>query len=160
MRAPDIGEVAAIERVSFDNPWTAEMFAQEIQNEFSIPLVFHLDGKLAGYLCCWEVVDEAQLLNIAVHPQFRRQGVGETMMRRLESLCVKSGIQKIILDVARRNVAARRLYCKQGYVVTGFRRRYYAESGDDALVMEKRLRPEALLRGETDGSPLHETPPK
>jgi len=140
MERRDLREITAIEVKSFIPPWTEEMFIREMETRFSVPLVFHFEDKLVGYLCYWDVVDEAQLLNIAVHPQLRRSGFGETLMLHLESHCMDAGLQRIILEVARKNIAARALYRKCGYTAIGFRRNYYRITGDDALVMEKLLR--------------------
>lgn len=139
MERSDLPEVTAIETMSFSAPWTEDMFIHELENGFSVPLMFHFEGKPVGYLCWWRVVEEAQLLNIAVHPQHRRCGFGEILMGKLESLCGEEAIRRVILEVARQNAAARALYRKCGYQVIGFRRRYYHETGDDAFVMEKVL---------------------
>ena len=92
-----------------------------------------------GYLCFWGVVDEAHLLNIAVHQELRGEGYGKAILDYLESACRERGLEKIILEVGRRNTDARRLYKQKGFSTIGFRRGYYRDIGDDALVMEKRI---------------------
>lgn len=139
MQPTDLDEVVSIEAASFASPWSRTMFLAEISNETAKAIVFKSKGKLVGYMCFWKVVDEAHLLNIAVHPMYRGRGLGTSMMGHLEALCVQEGLKLIILDVARRNVAGRRLYKKCGFKVIGFRKGYYSALKDDALIMEKHL---------------------
>jgi ribosomal-protein-alanine N-acetyltransferase len=135
----DLDDVLAIENVSFATPWSRQLFMDELSNNASTVMVFTAADKLVGYVCFWEVVDEGHLLNIAVHPDHRRDGLGRFIMDYVEKSCVQRGLQKILLDVARRNTPARNLYKRCGFQTIGFRKRYYTEAQDDALVMEKRL---------------------
>jgi [ribosomal protein S18]-alanine N-acetyltransferase len=139
MRLSDLDEVLSIERVSFATPWTHNMFVEEMSNEAAHPIVFKDDGRVVGYLCFWVILDEAHLLNIAVRPDRRSQGLGELMMNEFERLCREHELKKIFLDVGRRNAPARRLYKKCEFESIGFRKNYYTEIQDDALVMEKAL---------------------
>jgi [ribosomal protein S18]-alanine N-acetyltransferase len=139
MHFSDLDEVVAIENLSFAVPWTRNMFLQEMSNESARPIVFRDGDMVVGYFCFWHVVDEAHLLNIAVHPERRNLGLGTLMMDYLERMCRESGMRTILLDVARRNTPARKLYRKCGFHTIGFRKNYYAEVQDDALVMEKLL---------------------
>ncbi len=133
----DLDEMLKIEEVSFASPWTRNMFLDEIANVFSQTVVFEQDGVLVGYMCFWTVLDEAHLLNIAVRPSHRGRGFGQSMMNYLEETCRGLGLEKMILEVARRNTAARRLYNRLGFISIGFRRMYYTVEKDDALVMQK-----------------------
>jgi [ribosomal protein S18]-alanine N-acetyltransferase len=142
MNSADLDAVLAIENVSFPRPWSRTMFLGEIDNLRSHPTAFRIDGRIVGYLCFWMVLDEAHLLNIAVHPEYRGSGNGRAMMEYLETVCRQNGIARIILEVARGNPTARNLYKMCGFRIIGFRRNYYAPTGDDALVMEKWLAPE------------------
>jgi [ribosomal protein S18]-alanine N-acetyltransferase len=139
MRLSDLDDVLAIENASFAAPWSRQMFADELSNQAATVVCFTVAEKLVGYLCFWEVVDEGHLLNIAVHPKHRSDGLGSFIMDHLERTCVSRGLRRILLDVARRNVPARNLYKQCGFHAIGFRKNYYAETQDDALVMEKRL---------------------
>ena len=135
----DLDEVLEIEKASFPAPWTRSMFQEEMSNRNARLIVFLQDNRIIGYLCFWEVLDEAHLLNIAVHPERRAQGYGKYMMERLQEICRRDGLRRIILDVGRRNAAARSLYRKCGFSSIGFRKNYYTVAGDDAIVMEKWL---------------------
>ncbi len=137
MAADDLDEVTNIESYSFNPPWTRGMFADEIANPRSVCLVFKYSHRVVGFECFWIILDEAHLLNIAVSPEFRRRSVGTRMMNRLEEICAERGVGRIILDVATRNTPARSLYRKSGFSSIGFRKRYYPDIKDDAIVMEK-----------------------
>jgi len=139
MHPTDLEQVLAIERVSFIAPWSRAAFEEELANRHSRLIVFRIHWRIVGYMCFWQVMDEAHLLNIAVLPDMRRAGLGKSMMEHLEAVCRETGLKRILLDVARRNTAARRLYKKCGFRSIGFRKKYYPEAEDDALVMEKWL---------------------
>jgi ribosomal-protein-alanine N-acetyltransferase len=137
MEESDLEEILEIEAVSFASPWTRNMFLDELSNVFSRTIVFRECGVLVGYMCFWSVLDEAHLLNIAVSPSHRGRGLGRQIMAYLEDTCRGRGLAKIVLEVARRNTPARRLYKKFGFHSIGFRRMYYTAEKDDALVMQK-----------------------
>jgi [ribosomal protein S18]-alanine N-acetyltransferase len=139
MQPADLEEVLAIERASFAGPWSRDMFLEEMDNRNARLMVFRLEGKIIGYICFWMIMDEAHLLNIAVHPEHRGCGHGRAIMAYLESVCVQEGLNRLLLEVGRRNDPARRLYKKLGFSSIGFRKQYYAAIKDDALVMEKWL---------------------
>lgn len=137
MTPADIEAVINIERHTFNPPWSESMFREELSNSHSRCLVFKTDKDIVSFMCFWIILDEAHLLNIAVHPVYRRLGVGSHMVERLEKICRNDGAKRIILDVARKNNAARVLYKKSGFNSIGFRKRYYPAIDDDAIVMEK-----------------------
>ncbi len=139
LQESDLDDVLTVERASFATPWTREMFVAEIDNESSYTVVFRKRTVLIGYLCFWGVLDEAHVLAICVHPECRGQGYGRMIMVHLEETCLRRSITRIILEVGRRNRVARNLYHSCGFLTIGFRKGYYQDINDDALVMEKRL---------------------
>lgn len=139
MQPSDLEDVLAVERASFASPWSRDMFLEEMDNRHARLVVFRLAGKLVGYICFWVVLDEAHLLNIAVHPEQRSRGYGKAIMAYLESICEQEGLNRLLLEVGRRNTPARSLYKNLGFNSIGFRKQYYAAIKDDALVMEKWL---------------------
>jgi len=144
MQASDLDAIMAIENASFAAPWSRSMFVEEMANRAAKVIVFKLGDILVGYVCFWEVLDEAHLMNIAVHPEYRGRGYGKLIMGQLEALCLRDNLRRIILEVGRRNLPARRLYRKCGFGAVGFRKKYYTEVQDDALIMEKWLGPKEI----------------
>jgi ribosomal-protein-alanine N-acetyltransferase len=139
MQPSDLEDVLAIERVSFASPWSRDMFLEEMDNRNSRLIVFRLETRVVGYICFWVVLDEAHILNVAVHPELRGVGYGTSIMAYLEAVCADEGLNRLLLEVGRRNGPARSLYRKLGFSSIGFRKQYYAAIKDDAIVMEKRL---------------------
>jgi [ribosomal protein S18]-alanine N-acetyltransferase len=139
MNLKDLEEVLEIELRSFRAPWTRNMFLEELSNRSSRLIVFRLGQRIVAYVCYWVVLDEIHLMNIAVCPEHRSSGLGNFVMEHLEVICGRSGLKRILLDVGRKNVAACALYSKRGFTPIGFRKNYYSESQDDAIVMEKIL---------------------
>ncbi len=139
MQETDLDEVVAVEQASFAAPWTRKMFQDELANPQSRTIVFRREGVLVGYVCFWVVLDEIHIMNIAVKSDMRSQGYGAIMLTSTEPAWATQGVNKILLEVARKNRAAKRLYQKCGFVAVGFRRNYYNAEHDDAILMEKTL---------------------
>ncbi len=139
MQPSDLEDVLAIERTSFATPWSRDMFYEEMKNRTRRVVVFRLEGKIIGYICFWVVLDEAHVLNVAVHPEQKGPRVWQSNYGYLESVCRQEGLNRLLLEVGRRNAPARSLYKKFGFSSIGFRKHYYAVIKDDALVMEKWL---------------------
>src|SRR5579859_4796383 len=138
----DLPRIMTIERVAFDHPWSEESFVREFALPFSrttIATATHA-GKIIGYLCRWLVADECHVLNVAVDPKFRRAGVGSGLMADVISEAELKGAEVITLEVRRSNVAARGLYRKLNFEERRLRRNYYG-AGEDAIVMERLLKP-------------------
>ncbi len=154
MRLEDLDEVISIEKGSFSTPWSRNMFLEEMENRNSRLIVFKIEGVIVGYVCFWAVLDEAHLLNIAVQPTKRHQGFGQLMIAEIEALCIKEGLRRVILEVARKNVAARSLYRKCGFHSIGFRKNYYGVTKDDALIMEKHLLSSEMDQGDSKRNEL------
>lgn len=115
------------------------MFMGEIANNSAHPIVFRSPRGILGYVCVWFITDEAHLHNIAVRPNMRGKGLGLEFLCYVEHLSKQKNMRRIVLDVARGNRPARNLYLKAGFRSVGFRKNYYADTGDDALIMEKLL---------------------
>lgn len=130
----DLLAVLAIEETAFLSPWTHASFLHELQSPHSQLTVAERQGEVIGYLCCWYVADEVQILNIAVHPGWRHQGVGECLLRHALVAGQQKGAQSANLEVRRSNRPAIALYEKFGFREVAVRQRYYA-NGEDALLM-------------------------
>ena len=139
MSSEDLPEAMAIERTTIYSPWSEYMFQTEINQKNLGLITFRIKGQLVGYFCFWKVLDEAHLLNLSIHVDFRGKGLGTFLMKYLEQICINMDISSILLEVAKTNYSAINLYNKCGFVRIGMRNKFYPETGDDAIVMRKRL---------------------
>ncbi len=137
MREPDLEEVLEIEKVSFPSPWSRGLFERELTTPFARSFVARRKGTpaVAGYMCFWLVDTECHLLNLAVHPQHREQGIGRGLLRFGVDYCRREGVQLVTLEVRRSNYRAISLYRNFHFQPQGVRRRYYTDTGEDAIVM-------------------------
>jgi ribosomal-protein-alanine N-acetyltransferase len=125
MARRDLPDVLGIERRSFSNPWPPSTFEGEIQNQglsFPIVAVEEGTGRIAGYVIYWIIRDEAQINNVAVHPDFRRRRVGEAMLREILGALRAESVEFVSLEVRAGNAAARALYEKLGFRQIGIRK--------------------------------------
>jgi ribosomal-protein-alanine N-acetyltransferase len=133
----DLDAILEIERASFANPWTREMFEHELQH----PQVSHTfvirtpDVPVAGFCVVWILFDEIHINNLAVRPDGRRAGLGRTLLTAVLREAVALGGRRATLEVRRSNAAAIRLYESMGFRATGVRRAYYSNPDEDALVL-------------------------
>lgn len=134
----DIPALIEIERASFGTPWTPGEIEEEIDKPLARFWVADGEGGLVAFGIQWFVVGEAQLANIAVHPDFRGQGLGKKMMGRLIEDARSEGMEKMTLEVRTGNTAAHALYLQLGFVETCRRPRFY-ENQDEAILMERNL---------------------
>lgn len=137
MTLTDLPAVHAIESESFLTPWSYDAFVEELTSNKAVAryIVAEIDGTVAGYGGMWLVVDEAHITNIAVDSRFRRQGVGLAVTSGLIGLARELGIRYMTLEVRRSNAAAQVLYRRLGFVDVGYRKRYYEDNNEDALIM-------------------------
>ena len=127
--------VLEIENLSFPSPWSIHHFRQEMKNRFSRVWGILVQGVLWGYICFWMTDREIQLLNIAVHPEKRGEGLAHLLLEAMISLGHAEGIQSIWLEVRPSNSAAQGLYKKMGFQEVGRRPRYYRDTNEDAILM-------------------------
>ena len=132
----DIPAVAAIERVTFPDPWPESFFASEITAAMAHSRVAEREGALAGYSVAWLGVGSGHLGNLAVIPGARRHGVASLLLDDLIEQAVRLGVESVTLEVRVSNFAAQGLYRRHGFRLAGLRRRYYRDTEEDALVME------------------------
>lgn len=134
-----ISQIAGIEKLCFSDPWSENSIASELDNRLSYWLVA-LDGNtVAGYIGSQSVLDEADMMNVAVHPDYRRQGIGEKLVLELANALNGKGIRGLMLEVRESNTPAISLYEKLGFVQVGLRKNYYRNPRENALIMRKEL---------------------
>jgi ribosomal-protein-alanine N-acetyltransferase len=136
----DLPRILEIERLAFPSPWSLASFQRELTLPFSRVMVALPDdgNSIVGFLCRWLIADECHVLNIAVHPDSRRIGIGGELMTEAISEARGAGVGVVTLEVRRTNVAARQLYRKFNFEERRLRRHYYGP-GEDAIIMELRF---------------------
>ncbi len=143
MREADVEAVHAIEVQCFAIPWSRESFLREVtQNQCARYIVLREDGACVAYAGMWFVLDEAHVTNIAVRPDRRGLGYGKAITQALIQLAADSGMTWMTLECRRSNAVAQALYRKLGFTEVGFRKRYYADNNEDALIMALEQLPE------------------
>ena len=132
-----VAEVARLETVCFSDPWSERSIASELSNPLSYWLVA-LDGdKVAGYVGSQSVLGESDMMNVAVDPDYRRQGIAEQLVTELIAALKERGNYQLTLEVRASNTPAQKLYEKLGFVSVGKRPRYYQNPKEDALILRK-----------------------
>lgn len=136
MRVEDIDAVLAIEEQAFPTPWSRRAFYTEItENNLAHYVVVELDGIVVAYSGMWVILDEAHMTNIAVHPLYRRMGIGSLLLQEMLNRARNLGASRMTLEVRVSNAPAQRLYERFGFVKRGLRRRYYTDTQEDAIIM-------------------------
>ena len=139
MQPQDLEEVLKIENVSFSDPWSKSSFLAELDFPSSWIWAAKLDSKLIGYCCCWEIEDELQIANLAVHPDFRKQGIGKKILQEILNQACQKKLKKLTLEVRESNQAALKLYSGFGFSEIGRRKKYYRKPDEDGLILAKHL---------------------
>ena len=139
MRKEDVPAIAELEKICFSDPWSENSIASELHNPLSYWLVAEDKGGVAGYVGSQAVLDSADMMNIAVSPEFRRCGIGEKLINSLILHLRKENIRMLLLEVRISNEPAIALYTKLGFEQVGRRPRYYHNPREDALILRKEL---------------------
>ena len=128
-----------IETKSYSNPWPLDAFKRELKLPFSRILIARnndvVGPPMLGYVVVWIIRGEAHILNLAVHPDARRQGVASTLLNSAIEAARAQSADILYLEVRRSNDGAQKLYDGFGFRQVGVRPRYYEDNREDALVM-------------------------
>jgi len=137
MSESDLDEIIAIEKKSFADPWSQRLFRETLLFPHSVNFVLESPGgEVVGYLNLYLIAQEGHLLNLAIHPAWRRQGLATAMLAHTIQYLRQRQALQLFLEVREKNQSAIRLYRKLGFEVVGKRKKYYAETNEDALVMQ------------------------
>lgn len=139
MKEAHVKQVAALEKLCFSDPWSEGSVRAELNNPLSTWLVDETDGDVNGYIGAQSVPPEADVMNLAVSPACRRQGIGARLLCTMTELLHRQGIKALFLEVRPSNSAAIALYEKHGFVQVGRRPKYYVNPTEDALILRKEL---------------------
>lgn len=136
-----IPSAAEIERLCFSEPWSEEALLYMCTSPVThaVAVIEKTSGRLAAYGGCEYVLDEANIVNVATHPDFRRRGCASAILDELETFLQAKGVKSIYLEVRVSNIAARTLYENKGYRAVGVRKKYYRFPVEDAAVMLKTI---------------------
>lgn len=137
MNESHIAQVAALEKLCFSDPWSENSVASELRNPLSCWLVAEEDGVVAGYVGSQTVMDESDMMNVAVHPDYRRKGISEALVAELVEALKKQESHCLTLEVRVSNEPAKALYEKLGFTQVGLRKNYYRNPKEDALILRK-----------------------
>jgi len=142
-RSKDIDAIIEIEQNSFAAPWSRKMLLAELEgHDFSHAYVAKVQEDpskkptTAGYIFFWSVAGEIHIINVAVHPRFRKRGIGRRLVEVALDYGRKVHARQAFLEVRVSNLTAQHLYTKLGFKVVGIRRGYYTDNREDALVMK------------------------
>ena len=137
MNKDHVSQIAQLEAQCFSDPWSEKSIASELENPLSLWLVAEENGQVFGYVGSQTVLDESDMMNVAVDPGFRRQGVARTLIETLIAELSKMGSRCLRLEVRVSNENARALYARMGFQQLGLRKNYYHNPKEDALILGK-----------------------
>lgn len=156
MERAHLDRVVAIEHESFSTAWRRESYERELLNATARYLVAKRGDEVVGYAGMWAIADEAHITTIAVAPGHRRRGIGERLLVALLVAAEDAGVRMVTLEVRESNAVARGLYDKYGFEAVAHMRGYYADTGEDAIVMW--LKPLRLVAAASPKSDAREAP--
>ncbi|MDP1891655.1 MAG: ribosomal protein S18-alanine N-acetyltransferase [Gemmatimonadaceae bacterium] len=136
----DLAAIAAIESVSFSDPWSLNSFSDSLAHDFVRMCVVEDDAGVAGYSVVWVSGEECELANLAVDPARRRSGLGAVLLDALLERAHEEALFVIFLEVRASNTAAQTLYASRGFHEVGRRPMYYKNPAEDALILRRDLR--------------------
>ena len=132
-----VAPIAELEKLCFSDPWSENSIASELDNKLAFWLVATEAERVAGYIGSQTVMDETDMMNVAVHPDYRRRGIAEALVNTLVENLQKLGSHCLTLEVRASNAPAIGLYEKLGFRQIGLRKNYYHNPKEDALILRK-----------------------
>jgi ribosomal-protein-alanine N-acetyltransferase len=132
-----VPQIAELEKLCFNDPWSENSIASELDNRLSCWLVAIADDKVVGYVGSQTVLGETDMMNIAIHPDYRKQGIATELISALIEALNERGSHSLMLEVRASNEPAKSLYLKMGFDVVGVRKNYYRNPREDALILRK-----------------------
>ena len=137
MNKDHVAQIAALEKLCFGDPWSEGSIASELDNPLSLWLVAAQDGAVCGYVGSQTVLDETDMMNIAVRPDCRRHGIAAALIDELIVRLKERGSHILRLEVRVSNAPAIALYDSLGFTQLGLRKNYYRNPKENALILGK-----------------------
>lgn len=144
MDIDDINQVLEVSSLSLKESWSKDSFLNEISNPLAKYIIAKIENRIVGFAGVWVIVDEGHITNIAVHPEFRGQGIGEKLVLSLINHSSSWSIKALTLEVRDSNIIAQNLYEKFSFVEEGRRKNYYSDNNEDAIIMWRRYLNEVI----------------
>lgn len=135
MTFEDIADVAIIEKKCFSMPWSEKSFEDSLKQSYSHFFVAEYDNIIAGYMGVYCVVDEADITNVAVLPEYRRKGIAKKLILHIENMAKDIHVKQINLEVRESNRQAINLYEQMGFKNIGIRKSFYEKPVENAAIM-------------------------
>jgi ribosomal-protein-alanine N-acetyltransferase len=135
MKEEDIDSVLEISSLSFSISWSKESYIQELANPIAKYFVVKTNDIVVGFIGTWIILDESHITNIAIHPNYRKQGIATNLLKALLDYCKNQGCTAYTLEVRSSNTAAKALYEKYNFKQDGIRKGYYEDNKEDAILM-------------------------
>jgi len=137
----DLDAVLAIDRLCFPAPWPEQAFRDELSRPWAYVEILREaeSGQVVAFCNYWIVVDELQILTVAVHPERRRRGHAARLVQHMLDEGARAKVRMATLEVRASNEPAQALYRKLGFHDVGRRPRYYADNGEDAVLMDREI---------------------
>jgi ribosomal-protein-alanine N-acetyltransferase len=135
IKEEDIDDILDISSLSFAISWSKDSYIQELTNPIARYLVVKIDNKTVGFIGTWIILDEAHITNIAIHPNYRKQGIASELLTKFLNYCKGQGCRAFTLEVRSGNKAAQALYKKYNFKEAGIRKGYYEDNKEDAIIM-------------------------
>ncbi len=139
MDSSHVGKIAQLEKICFSDPWSENSISSELNNPLSLWVVAMDGDKLAGYVGSQTVLGWADMMNLAVAPEYRRLGIGRTLVQTLSQMLSEKNVSCMTLEVRVSNDPAIGLYTMLGFAEVGRRPNYYHNPREDALILRKEL---------------------
>ena len=137
MTRDHVCQIAELEKLCFNDPWSENSIASELDNRLSSWLVSLDEDKVVGYVGSQTVLGETDMMNIAVHPDYRGRRIATELIEALIDVLSKQGSHSLMLEVRASNDPAKTLYAKLGFDPVGIRKNYYRNPKEDALILRK-----------------------
>ena len=137
MNESHVAQVAALEKICFSMPWSENSVRSELTNPLSLWLVAEEENVVLGYIGSQAVMDEADVMNVAVVPDRRREGIAQKLVEALVATLDGKDVHALLLEVRASNEPAKALYERQGFTQVGRRPNYYRNPKEDALILKK-----------------------
>lgn len=137
MAESHVPQIAELEKLCFHDPWSISSIASEVNNRLSLWLVAAEDDQVIGYVGSQTVLGETDMMNIAVHPEYRKQGIATLLINDLVDKLKEQGSHSLMLEVRASNEPAISVYRKLDFMEVGRRKNYYRNPKEDALILRK-----------------------